>query len=172
MAPSRVKLEGLKELNRNLKQLSPKQQLSVYRGAVRKAARPMANDSKQKAKVAKFNVVFNGEVIRPGTLRDSIKVKTSKDTYGVNAYVYSDKPWALWIEKGHKIVYRPGRRGEKGRYAGRKGYKKLKYRQGAGRVVGESPAFPFMRPAFEHNDEKAIVTVQKELGRLIQRYKA
>lgn len=79
----------------------------------------------------------------PGVLKRSFRIKKmrSDNPYVLEVQLQNTAFYALWVEAGHKIV---------------------KGKKGARRVVGHSPAKPFMQPVYE--SQKTSIIMEVEIG--------
>lgn len=137
-----IRLDGFDELDRAFQQLPAQMQRNVASSVVRKAAEPVLEQAITNAPVG------------DGTLSDSLKIRTKRDSYGVEAFVVADgntAPHAYLVEFGHKIIF--GKVGTKARFdTGKK-------------VKG----YPFMLPAFEARKNESLDILSKELGDALAR---
>jgi HK97 gp10 family phage protein len=128
-------IEGLKELEAALMQLSKATGKTVLRNALKKAAAPIAEAAKENVPVDE------------GRLKESISVNTRlvksqqpggfRDRTAVNVHVGADAkngPHAHLVEFGTKP----------------------RFHKKSGKYVGMAPAQPFLRPAWDANKEKAL----------------
>ena len=140
-----VKLDGLDDLNRAIKELKADLRCKVARAALRDAAKPI-----QRAAVAAAPVLKGEHPYRlPGTLRRSIKVKASKRFKGqdgeIGVFVSVSKRKALGGKSSARNPFDP--------FYWRFmefGTKKL-------------PRQQFMTPAFEANTDNALRIFQARL---------
>ena len=145
MASETVKIHGLRELEKTLKELPARIEMNVMRGGVRAGARVFANAAKSNVN----NVT--------GTLRKSIKVSARLDRRHseVVAKVIAGTYYAHMVEFGTKAHgIKPKNR------------RALAFNGPDGPVVAaaEHPgaqAKPFMRPAFDEHMDAAIAAFRK-----------
>lgn len=138
----KFQIEGLKDLERMLEQLSKSMGKTVLRNALKKAGQPIADAAT--ANVARIDT---------GALRDSMAVSTKlkrsqkaggyRDRTAVNVFV---GPEAKRAPHAHLVEFGTGPR----------------FQKKTGRYTGQMPAAPFMRPAFDATKEKALDIFIKE----------
>lgn len=93
----------------------------------------------------------SSNALPPGTLQSDITVTVSKDSE--NSYSAWIEPGkfsrhvAIWVEWGHRLVRGKSRKGL------------------PGRVVGDVPAHPYIRPAFDANEDLAFEAVAESLAK-------
>lgn len=164
MSALQIKVKGLAELEKALRELPAKIEANIMRGALRAGAKSLQAEARQRAPMgppSQLNKARYGG--RAGLLRDSIrvtgvrlvkgrmtvgvevggKVKDSKKGAGGDAY------YAYWVEMGTKphIIRARKRGGKRGRLAP------------GGRTSVMHPgaqAQPFMRPALDAGGEAAV----------------
>ena len=145
MARARMKLTGLKELQRTLQKLPDELQAPAVKGALIDAAEPMRREA--------VDLAPHDE----GDLEDSIVVTDEAmdpladrpDEVSVYFGVDVEKP--TFAPHGHLVEFGTGPRYlENGKY------------------VGEMPAQPFMRPSFDNNWKGLVRAFGSELGRYIE----
>lgn len=92
----------------------------------------------------------SGTALPPGALQGDIQVAVTKDAENsFSAWIYPGKftrHVALWVEWGHRLV-----RG-----------KSTKSRKG--KEIGDVPAHPYIRPAFDENEDLAFEAVADSLA--------
>lgn len=71
-----VKIEGFDDLARKLRELAPAMRKKVLRNALAAGARLVRDDAKRRAPV--LTNAMNAPYRKPGTVRDAIRVRTSK----------------------------------------------------------------------------------------------
>lgn len=148
-------IHGLADLRRDLAALAPKLRLRALRNALSAGARLVRNDARQRAPIiSALDPKVRAGHRKPGTLRASITVRTSKlarrrGDVGVFVNVRPAKAGARgakspadpyywrWVEFGHKLVARA--RSAAGRLSVRA--------RRASRTVGRVQPIPFLRPA-------------------------
>lgn len=74
-----VKIEGFKELSRKLKEIPVVLAKRVLRNALAAGARVVQKDAKRNAPVLSLAGAVKAPYRKPGTVRDAIRVRTSKD---------------------------------------------------------------------------------------------
>jgi len=131
-------VEGLSDLLRRLEALPDKIHRQIEQKGIDKATAPILESARSKAR---------------GSLKDSIKRRTLRRRYIVKAEVYTDAPHAHLVEYGHRIVVG-------GTLSPRKSKRGWKY-SGAGRVIGRTNDYPFMRPAIDENVDRVIGIFQE-----------
>jgi HK97 gp10 family phage protein len=151
-----VDLAGLAELQAKFDTLSDRERDRAARAAVRAGAL-----IEQAAIVAKAPVkVGDGGSLPAGALKSDFVIKVAKGSDGVmRANVGPGKLTAhvaRWIEYGHRLV-----RGGKSRL------KKYGLVSGPGKQIGEVPADPFIRTAFEESRAQVESTVRNTFKREI-----
>lgn len=141
-----VGVKGLAELERQLIGLEDVMTSSkILRGSLSFAAKPMREEAQRLAPVAEETISRGGAQIAPGTLRDSIRVRTFRGGEGpedgrkvaASAYLYFTRKgfWGNLLEFGTKFVR----------------------------------AFPMLRPAFDLCARDAVDRFGKALGRRVKR---
>jgi len=98
----------------------------------------------------------SGTALPIGALAADIGMRLGRDEAGLPAAIVSPgkatRHVANWVEYGHRLV---------------RGGRNRKGRGGPGRVVGNVPAHPFIRPAFEASADAAVdtfvTTVQEQI---------
>lgn len=146
-----IRLEGDKELLKNLQSLKKNVSTKIVRGALRMAAKGIQWTAKQNAPVD------------TGLLRTAIKVratkKRKKDVIGINVITgegdYKGRTfYGSFIEYGH----RRGKRTASIKRAQKLGHSPFDNRPWV------APK-PYLRPAFEAEKGPAVRTIQREIGR-------
>ena len=143
---SKTDLPGLAELERQLRSLEDvATSTKILRGSLSFAAKPMREEAQRLAPVADKTIVRAGTEIAPGTLRDSIRVRTFRGGEGpedgrhaaASAYLYFTRKgfWGNLLEFGNK----------------------------------HARAAPMLRPAFDQCARGAVDRFGKSLGRRIKR---
>lgn len=150
-----IEINGLSELEAKLSGMSTKDATravnrglaaggEVFRAAVAESA-PMRPDLR------------SGTALPPGALKSDIIKRRTRDKDGTPVEVVGPGKYtrhaAVWVEYGHRLV--------------RGGYSKLdkksgRYR-GPGKAVGQVPAHPFIRPAFERVAETATTAAIEKI---------
>jgi HK97 gp10 family phage protein len=173
MARTTVKVEGFKDLERQLEELPKNIGRGVARRAVKKAADEMAEEQRRLCPVG------------DGSLRDSIRVRvTTKNLDGLAEYGLARQEGASARDAGAAL--RAARREAKAsgtqsghRIAASVGPTEphahlVEFGTGerhhkSGKSTGVMPAHPFVRPAFDHGVDQAVFTMKEGLGEEIRR---
>lgn len=143
---------GLKELEAKLQELGGEAAQRVVRDALR-AGGQVFRDAVEEAAPERPDLP-SGTALPVGALAADIKLRLGRDEQGLPAAIVSPGPKtrhvAGFVEYGHRLV---------------RGGRNRKGRGGPGKVVGQVPAHPFIRPAFEASGAEAVetfaATVQK-----------
>ncbi len=140
----RIKVSGLRELDRALAELPKATGKNVLRRVGRKALKPMIEDARAKVPVAS------------GKLRDSLQVATklSKRQQSMHRKMFRDDKASVEVFAGaaalphaHLVEFGTGPRYTKD-----------------GRYTGQMPPQPFMRPAWDANKGRILDDIAKDLG--------
>lgn len=162
-----TRVEGFAELERRLSTLTPAMQRNVLRGALRQAAKPIADAARAAAPT------YSGPPRKdraPGTLRAAIRVGSPRQgrdgvvsvSVGVKRTTAAqrlrgaaDAFYARWVELGHLIVARRG-----------KGLSSRTARRVAAAFAGKRvPPRPFLAPALEATAARAVQVLGDEVRR-------
>lgn len=135
----KMKVEGLKELDDALSDLSLRHQKGIVRKALREAAEPIAEDARSKVAADSYH---------GGELLESIAVSTRLNRRQARQQRRQSQDFAT-------VYVGPGERGPHGHL--------LEF------GTAHSAPEPFMRPAFEANKMRAIDIIKKTLWEGIQR---
>lgn len=144
-----IEITGLAELHSTLQQLPAKIEANVLRGALRAG-------QKEILEAAKANVP-----IKSGALRDSLKIKTSNRQGKVTATLVAGKKKVFYA---HLVEFGTAQHFIKPKKA------KSLFFAGLARQVVDHPgasAQPFMRPAFDAAQEKALSAFRQYLEQRI-----
>ena len=134
------KLEGFKELDRLLKKLPDEIAAKVLSKAFRAGAVVMRNAARDAAPVAPTVTVRKNKIIRPGTLRKSVRVSRPKKR----------------IRATTDIIVTVKAGGRKAPHAWLVEHGSAPRVQENGRSTGSMPANPFMRRALDANARASI----------------
>jgi HK97 gp10 family phage protein len=153
-----IEVKGLEELKSKLDQLSTKEADAAIRKALRAGAAIEQAAIAERAPVK----VDTGGTLPEGALKSDIVVKMTRDGQGnIAAIVGPDKLTshvARWVEYGHRLV--------------RDGYSRVLANgktKGSGKQVGNVPAHPFIRPAFEATADEVAQTIASTLAAEIEK---
>lgn len=134
-----IQVKGLPEVIRELKELEAKTRRRILRKALRQAG-----------EVVKQEVINKAPVGQTGKLSDGIRLSVRfPDPFTATAKIIPGKKqfYAYFVEYGHKITRGRGKRAK---------------------VVGNAPARPFFRPAFDASIDKAYDVLANELESIVQ----
>lgn len=96
----------------------------------------------------------SGTALPPGALQSDITVTVSKDSdTSFSAWIEpgaQTRRVAIWVEWGHRLV--------------RSGRLAAKRSRGNGKVVGDVAAHPYIRPAFDANEDLAVNAVSASIA--------
>ena len=145
-----VKIQGFTELMDDLKKIPIELRTKAIAKSVRAGAKVVVKAARQKAPVRSNEWEGINYPNPPGTLKKGIKAEKAKRQ---PSYIYRDvigfspKAWyGALVERGHKIV-----RGDK--------------------TIGHVAAKPFLRPAFDDNQDKIFEAMREKLGEEIDKFK-
>ena len=149
-----VTVTGLKELERELKKVDAKLRRKILRKAMRKGAAPIAKAARAKAPRDRKHKGRKAKELRGISLHRSIVVRSARKRRGSDEDV-SVRVTAT-VTHAHLVEFGTGPR----------------YHED-GKYVGQSPAQPFMRPAFDANQAQAqaimattiAAELEKEVGK-------
>lgn len=138
-----IEITGLDEMRAKLTDLDEMVRTKFIVTAVKAGAHVIAEAMVEGAPVQALKAP-GSDALEPGELRDDIKTRErlDKDGFAV-AHIGPGKKTghvARWVEYGHRIV------------KGRKGAE-----------LGQVPAYPFLRPAFERSEAEAIEKFKSKL---------
>lgn len=145
-----VKVEGLKELDKALSELSEDMRGKALYEAIGRASAPMLKDAKAGAAIANepHEMRYKGQMVKvqPGLLKSAIRRKRlkkhhDKHTAAVMIYIGRGTKQKIYPYYWHFIEF---------------GTKKM-------------PATPFMRPAFERNRAAFVERFKQHLAKSIQK---
>jgi HK97 gp10 family phage protein len=137
--PLSIQVAGFQEVERTLKEFAPKLRRKALRKALKAGGDVIATEVKLRAPVRTDVATGRSNALPPGALRADITVQvqtSSNEVAGVAKIGPSPKTdhVARWVEFGHRMVtHRPGQR-----------------------QIGQVPAHPFMRPAFDSSRDEAV----------------
>lgn len=137
--PELIQVEGLAEVKAALARFDQKVQDKANRAGLQAAGRVMQAAVTERAPVLDERTA-KSTALPPGALKSDIEMSVRKRDNLRFALIQPGKLTyhvVRWVEYGHRLV--------KGGYSSRKRGKM----QGHGRQVGDVPAHPFIRPAFE-----------------------
>jgi HK97 gp10 family phage protein len=136
-----ITVDGLAQFNQVMEDLAGPSAVNAARHAMRAGGRVIQEAITEAAPVRP--PLPSGTALPPGALKSDIELHVSKERDGsVSAYVEPGKLTmrvARWVEYGHKLV-----RG--------------------GKVVGDVPAHPFIRPAYEASEAAAQAAIEEQMG--------
>ena len=142
MADVRVKIEGMEEIQKNLRELSAKTEPKVLKQAIRAASRPVITEARARVKygfIRKLLKVISVEAKPDGTVTAHVGVPNKGRGY-----------LGLWIEQG------TGPRVQKT----------------TGRRTGSMPAQPFLGPSLPAKRSDVVDKFRIELLKRIKKYLA
>lgn len=149
------KIEGLRELDAKLLDLGTKKAEEIGRNALHAGGEVMQAAVRQLA--PERPALPSGTALPPGALAHDIELHIGRDDHGRLAAIVRPGSFTMYaarlVEYGHRLV------------SG--GYNKILAsgrHRGHGKVVGDVPAHPFIRPAFETVRQAAAEVVAKTLG--------
>ena len=153
-----IKSEGFKELDAKLAQIGDMQANGIVRDALRAAGDVTAAAIRERAPVRPS--LPSGTALPEGALSRDIEVFVGEEDGYPSAIVRpgSETAYAAeWVEYGHRLVTG--------------GYNKLLpsgTHRGGGRVIGDVPAHPFIRPGFEVSAAAAIEALRATVAREVE----
>ena len=153
-----ITFEGVPEFSRMMQELAGPAVERIVRHAVREGGRVVQAAITDAAPVR--DELPSGTALPVGALKNDIIVKVRKEPDGsISAYIEPGSKTlhiARLVEYGHRLV-RGGRSSQRGGILGQSYV-------GPGRVVGEVPAHPFIRPAFEASEEAAQDAIAMDIA--------
>jgi Bacteriophage HK97-gp10, putative tail-component len=153
--PMKLETRGLDEIQGVLKLMREASISQAAKDACRRGARVMAAEQKLRAPLLDAKTA-ESTALDPGTLRDSIRVYVRRMGDGViRAWIGPNMRGkktnvAHLVEYGHRLV-----KGGKSRVG-------ITGAAGPGHEIGDVPAHPFLRPAFEASWQAALDAVADE----------
>src|SRR3990167_7866986 len=145
-----IKIEGLEELKKELRQFPEQLQKKALDKSVRAGSRIIVKAARNKAPKRAQQWEGMKYPNPPGTLKKGIKAEKARRMpvyFRRDIIGFSPSAWyGALVERGHKIV-----RGNK--------------------TIGHVAAKPFLRPAFDENLNKAIEAMKETLGKAIGKIK-
>ena len=173
-----IKIEGLEELKKELRQFPEQLQKKALDKSVRAGSRIIVKAARNKAPKRAQQWEGMKYPNPPGTLKKGIKAEKARRMpvyFRRDIIGFSPIAWyGALDERGHKIV-RGGtlaggskRRKTSGLPFDRKGRPTT---SGQGRVIAHAAARPFLRPAFDENQGKVIDAMKEKLGQEIGKLK-
>jgi HK97 gp10 family phage protein len=162
-------LQGEREVRKLLKELGPRIERKVTRGAMKKAARPIVMAAKRNAR-AKLKSKRGHQLAK--------SIGSRQKTYTAQGVVYtaigprfSQGAHGHLIEFGHRVaahgtgtlrrVHKPGGRPQQDPIS------KVTGQRGTGAVKGFVAAIPFLRPAYEaHKQEVLTIAIREHRARI------
>lgn len=146
----RVQVTGLRELERTLRMVGEKMRKKILRKAMRKGALPIAKAARARAPRDRKHEGKIAKDLRGIALHRSIAVRSARKRRGgqedLSVRVTATVPHAHLVEYGTGPRYHAD-----------------------GKYVGQAPAQPFMRPAFEETKGQAQAIVAREIAAGIER---
>jgi HK97 gp10 family phage protein len=142
-----IQTKGIPEMQQNLQRLSDQVREKLVLRAVRDGANVIRDAMRESAHVLAAKNP-GSDSLSPGQLRGDIRVRAKVDDDGIARAIIGPVKYeyvARWVEFGHRLV--------KGGYSkadGKGGWR------GAGSQIGEVPAYPALRPAFERTQAEAF----------------
>jgi HK97 gp10 family phage protein len=140
-----VHVQGLRELDAKLAELGADASKRIVQKSLRAAGSVILEAVTDAA--PERPELPSGTALPVGALAADIGMRLGRDEDGLPAAIVSPgrltRHVARWVEYGHRLV-----RGGRNRIG----------RGGPGKVVGNVPAHPFIRPAFESSAEAAVAT--------------
>lgn len=152
-----IRIEGMEQVRVNLAAFDKRLQEQAIRGALHDAAAVMQMAVAQAAPV---RVDGGGDSLPPGALKSDITLRVAKEDGLQMAIVQPGRLTrhvARWVEYGHRLV-------KDGRLSMKRG--KLR---GNGKQIGDVPAYPFIRPAFEASVGASIAAFVARLKTELQK---
>lgn len=153
-----MKLTGMDALLRELHELPAKLERKAFTNATRAGAKVVVDEAKQSDAFKDRGKKYGRYAHRVGNLRKSIKVYKARGKKGevtfyagvIGGKKKDDAYYARWVERGHAI----GKKGRKGKGS-----------------VGQVPAHPFLRPAFDNNRQKILDAISARVRTEIDKAK-
>jgi len=145
-----IKLQGFKELDKLLMELPEKLQRKAVRQATLAGANIIKEDAKRRAPRSVAGHEGGKYPHKPGNLRKSMRTYKKRDKGGMITYQVGPSKkgfYGKFVEFGHLL-----KRNKK--------------------TIGNVPAYPFLRPAFDTNTDKVIETIKERLGTAINEIRA
>lgn len=147
-----AKIEGLRELDQALSELSNDLAGKALYAALNYASTPMLKTAKARAAIAKepHEMEYQGQIhqVKPGLLKSAIRRKRVK---------------ARYYQQGAAVMI----------YVGRGTKQKIypRYWHFIEKGTSHAPATPFMRPAFDTHKDEAVERFKQKLGERIDKLK-
>ena len=142
-----IQTTGIAEMQQSLQRLSEEVRQKLVLRAVRDGANVIRDAMRESAHVlAEKNP--GSDSLQPGQLRADIRVRARVDEDGLARAIIGPDFYAYvarWVEYGHRLV-----KGGRSSADGKGGFR------GAGAQIGEVPAYPTLRPAFERSQGEAF----------------
>lgn len=142
-----IEITGLNEMRERLRLLAQNLRRDYIVKAVKAAAQVIADAMQEQAPERAEGP--SGDALPPGAMREDIKVRERVDKDGfATARIGPGKDTAhvaRWVEYGHRQVA-----------GGVNRVLASGKTRGAGHEIGQVPPHPFLRPAFERSEAKAI----------------
>jgi len=146
-----IQIEGMEGVKAALAQFDVKVQDKAMRAGLRDAAEVM--QGAVAAAAPERPALPSGNALPPGALRSDITLVVKRDAGILEAIVQPGKYTfhvARWVEYGHRLA-KGGQIAWEGMVNGRR-----RRRGGHGHLIGDVPAHPFIRPAFEASIQASI----------------
>jgi hypothetical protein len=174
-------LAGERELKKLLKELGPRIERKVTRGAMVKAARPIIRGARQNlkrmstAREEAARVAFVEAGMKKGAARKAGRKRRHRGDLA-RSIGYRQKSYTAqgvvfvaagpkWPQGAHGHLVEFGHRIARGGSLSRRGRRTTK--KATGRAIGFVPAYPFMRPAYEmHKREALTLAIQEHRARV------
>lgn len=176
MADPIVKITGIKELQQLFRQLPDATGRNALYRALLKAAEPAASDARFRASADEGNLRKSIHVTR--RLQKNQGKKEKRDEAVIYIGVSTNRESAFYAPHAHLVEFGTGPRyhgmKRKTRRVGPLGERRRISTGNTGKYVGEMPAKPFLRPAWDANakqveqrfGEYAAIEIQKAVARL------
>jgi hypothetical protein len=148
VALSEFRIQGFKEIDRELKKMEKNLARQVLDSVMEKAAYPMMMRAQETAPVGSRERTYKRSKYQPGRLRASIYTQIKRWPHATVADVKPKVPYAWLVEYGHKIV-------------------RVNKKTGQRRVVGFARPTSFMRKAFDSSSAISLAILEKEIQRII-----
>jgi HK97 gp10 family phage protein len=148
-----VQMQGIADMQSNLQRIGEEVRERLVLRAVRDAGVVIQDAMRESAHVlAERNP--GSDALQPGQLRADIRVRARLEEGVARAIIGPVKyaHVARWVEFGHRLV-----KGGSSHATGKGGF------SGAGQQIGEVPAYPTLRPAFERSAEQALETFRTSM---------
>lgn len=151
MASGQMDVQGLRELNEKLGELSNELAGKALYSALNVALTPVVKEAKQRALVAREPHVMNGITVQPGLLADSIRKKRLPKSESVGEFAQG-AAMGVFVGKGKTQKLYP------------------RYWHFIENGTSKMAATPFMRPAFDNNIDVMIDRFKEKLAKNIEKY--